>query len=1072
MRKTNSKSELGSMMVEAIAMLGLIAMVTPVLYKKSAERASELQDINTAGEIRAIIKAVDDYVGANYNIIAGKDETTHSVTNSCTPSTVEYESFSPSNDHMAVPIGHFCEFLPYGILNSDGTAKGSKLFSENTQIILKMTGREDTEEGGEGQRVITAFVITEPRNELPVLRASNMSSMIGSNGGYVTNVTGEGEDATGTISGNMGIWNIGDTKADLGVSVKKHAIVAASTAGISAQTATVELNDDSDKYLYRTHDSTDEQRTMEEKLIMGSEDSRNDIVNIGHLAVGAADPNNHALYIAEGDIQIGDATGGGKAPVNISDEGNITVTGNINADADLDIGGTATFGSDDAKITLADGNVGAITGTFTDALSALTGNFGDGAVTINDGEEGDKKTTINQPLLVTAEGTCNGSEGDDCALKVVGDAYIDGDLTITGTFDADHLHANTWLSVGGDRDTPSLLSVKDNKFKFGNASGDNNIIKADAFTNTFDVIASGGATIKANDTNKLEVKNGVTMTGGAATVTAADGNVSATGNTVSMNDTALKVTKTGENNAITSNVTSFQITPTGKESHLTVNNNGTNGELIVNKMDTVFNGDGTHSNVYLRDSVFRLQNDNNKDVVRIGQTADSNAQIDISGYGVTMAEAPEGNKVLRVNLSSNASKSDDNYPIYIRKGAIEMNEGMTYNDKYHRPYIQADKLISNTTVPNLLDDNGDHINNSVHYVVDPAYTSIMHDIKLTTRGGARLSDVLPDFINRGIYVVDNTAPVKGQACSVVDESGNTKTSQGATLEEYFEKTPNGENGKLSVAPCIESEAQVSPWSGFVPIPTCPHGYSAVITVGLANVSMAQAGHLSLTTGNGGSNKHEWKYAVDGSGNIVNKLSIKDLDATAESGMFQGLQANSPWDYDSTDANQPMPLYHQKNTWLKSSISLYPDQKQQNPGSPQGWDVLLGFVYPYTYYQEFLEGIGHSIDETDYQGKGEISIGPGETGDDRIIWNMFPVYAKTIESYATVYCYFNRAGSPCTARDSEGNCTEYGVSYFNSTLVDTNYNQLNNLRERHSKVGANPDYLSRLNNGDADFEGVW
>ena len=41
-------SEQGSMMVEALAMLGLITMVTPVLYKKAAERTTELQDINTA----------------------------------------------------------------------------------------------------------------------------------------------------------------------------------------------------------------------------------------------------------------------------------------------------------------------------------------------------------------------------------------------------------------------------------------------------------------------------------------------------------------------------------------------------------------------------------------------------------------------------------------------------------------------------------------------------------------------------------------------------------------------------------------------------------------------------------------------------------------------------------------------------------------------------------------------------------------------------------------------------------------------------------------------------------------
>ena len=50
MRKKLSKkiSQGGSMMVEAMAMLALIALVTPTLYKKSAERTTELQDINTA----------------------------------------------------------------------------------------------------------------------------------------------------------------------------------------------------------------------------------------------------------------------------------------------------------------------------------------------------------------------------------------------------------------------------------------------------------------------------------------------------------------------------------------------------------------------------------------------------------------------------------------------------------------------------------------------------------------------------------------------------------------------------------------------------------------------------------------------------------------------------------------------------------------------------------------------------------------------------------------------------------------------------------------------------------------
>ncbi len=1005
MKKINSKSELGSMMIEAIAMLGLIAMVTPVLYKKSAERTSELQDINAAGEIRSIIKAVDDYVGANYNIIAGKSEE-HTVTNNCAGEgndTQDYSGFEVGGS-IEIPIGHLCEFLPYGILNAEGNARASKLFSDQTKIVLKMTGSEDTEEA-KGQKVITSFVVTDPYNELPILRASSISSMIGGNGGYAT------ED--NKVAGNMGIWGVDNTQEDLGVAVKKHAIVAASTAGISAQSATVEAGEnDSDNFLYRTADSDPEQRTMQNTLFMGGNGFENqNIVNIKGLAVGAENTGDHALYIKQGDIQIDEGNiqigTGDNPPVFIGNDGTISVSNNLEAGGEVS-GLTAKFGEGDNLVTAAEG-----------ILSAVSGNFGDGAVTINQ----DNKTTINQPLIVEHSGTCDRTDQTGCALKVVGNAYVGGNLTITGTFDADHLHANTWLSVGGDRDTPSLLSVKDNAFRFGNASTENNLITANASANTFDVTASGGATIKADENNKLEVKDtGVTMTGGAATVTATGGNVSATGNTVSLNDTALKVTKTGENNAITSNVTSFQITPTGKESHLTVNNNGTNGELIVNKMDTVFNGDGTHSNVYLRDSVFRLQNSSNNDVVRIGQTADSNAQIDISGEGVTMRTEPGSGditKVLRVNLSSSPAEHDASYPIYIRKGAIEMAEN---SNNGGRPYIQTDRLISTKLVESggLLNDSGDVYNSDVHYAVDPAYTSIMHDIKLTTRGGARLSDILPDFINKGIYVVDNTAPTVGQTCN-----GST----GKTLDNYFLLD---RPAKLAVKPCLDASQKVSPWAGFVPLPTCPHGYAAVITVGLANAAMAQAGHLAPKT--------TW----GGSGN-----TLKDLEGSPDANRAYTRDTESPEDIAPGESGAPYALYNQKNTWLKSGIEVYP-----NNDTPEGWDVLLGFIYPVAWYEHFLNKAGKTEDYFDTQGEISSSAETGGAMDLRVIWNMFPVYAKTIESYATVYCYFMR-----------------GSEAFNANLVDQQYNQLGNFRNLHSKSG-NTTYTDRLNATDAEFKGNW
>ena len=64
-REQNQK---GSLLIEAMAMLGLIAMVTPMLYRKAAERTSELQDINAAGQMRVLSNAVDTYLRDNYEI--------------------------------------------------------------------------------------------------------------------------------------------------------------------------------------------------------------------------------------------------------------------------------------------------------------------------------------------------------------------------------------------------------------------------------------------------------------------------------------------------------------------------------------------------------------------------------------------------------------------------------------------------------------------------------------------------------------------------------------------------------------------------------------------------------------------------------------------------------------------------------------------------------------------------------------------------------------------------------------------------------------------------------------------
>ena len=112
-------NEIGSLMIEAMAMLALISMVTPILYKKSAERTTELQDINAASEIRSLIKSLDDYVSDHYDdIIQG-----NTVSQNCKTGSVNYGDMAAtateSTQKKTININHFCEYLPYGFLDKN-----------------------------------------------------------------------------------------------------------------------------------------------------------------------------------------------------------------------------------------------------------------------------------------------------------------------------------------------------------------------------------------------------------------------------------------------------------------------------------------------------------------------------------------------------------------------------------------------------------------------------------------------------------------------------------------------------------------------------------------------------------------------------------------------------------------------------------------------------------------------------------------------------------------------------------------------------------------------------------------
>lgn len=332
----------------------------------------------------------------------------------------------------------------------------------------------------------------------------------------------------------------------------------------------------------------------------------------------------------------------------------------------------------------------------------------------------------------------------------------------------------------------------------------------------------------------------------------------------------------------------------------------------------------------------------------------------------------------------------------------------TTKEKEAVGYIAADRFVSQFKVDNnsvlsasvngSANVQGANFSPYEYYEVNPAYTSVMHDIKLTTRGGARLSDILPDFINKGIYVVDTTY------------TPNATWVPGTTV------IPTAEVGD-------SAENEVSAFAGFIPTPKCPPGYAKVVTLTPSGWAMAQAG------------------------------------TPVDRGGIDIMSHNNPMEFinlDPTTGDTVQPLTFQKSTWLKAMVLPYCGQFQEDGTGCgenfRGWGAILGFIYPHSYYTEFINQAG---------------LG-GKQNDNDVYWNLFPVYYKQLEGYATVYCYFDR---------KDGN--------LNSNYVDKAYDQLSDYKtspsdaknvyyyEKNHGVGdSNAQYINRLNDPNLKYKDPW
>ena len=96
------------------------------------------------------------------------------------------------------------------------------------------------------------------------------------------------------------------------------------------------------------------------------------------------------------------------------------------------------------------------------------------------------------------------------------------------------------------------------------------------------------------------------------------------------------------------------------------------------------------------------------------------------------------------------SENGKGYRLDAENGEIVLFEEKTVNGRTIQvPTMRLkDGVMRTNEVATYTDDNGNTVSDT--YKVDPAYTSLMNDIRLTSRGGARLSEILPNYIAKGI----------------------------------------------------------------------------------------------------------------------------------------------------------------------------------------------------------------------------------------------------------------------------------------------------------------------------------
>lgn len=184
--KPEKQSESGSMMIEVLAVLTVLAVMTPIVYQQALKRSIEISNVNMADEMRLVKDAVGAYLTANKETIITNCGLPTNITN-CT----EYISLDDLDNYF---------FRGTNYQLSKGFPSASDI--DSVDYVIQVYGKNVTYTT-DGDSVTAPEVfgvlssLTQP-TDLKKGRAMKIASLIGASGGICSG---------SNILGSYGAWN-------------------------------------------------------------------------------------------------------------------------------------------------------------------------------------------------------------------------------------------------------------------------------------------------------------------------------------------------------------------------------------------------------------------------------------------------------------------------------------------------------------------------------------------------------------------------------------------------------------------------------------------------------------------------------------------------------------------------------------------------------------------------------------------------------------------------------------------------------------------------------------------------